>query len=231
MLFKLDESSLEYIIVIAEGSGQITIASGLLSFRGDKLESVGLLGSLENLLVACVKPTIQDVLLQCVVEEQWLLLDEAEPLAQLINVQCLGINTVDKNLAELRIVESHHEGNECGLALARFTYDSNVVLRVDFQVKSLENPLLKTSWIAEPNIFKLDFASELSHIDLIGRTILVNDTINGLYSVITSSFVLNFISFCVSLSQTFIFIFFARLDLELDKCFCGIIVSRACVDL
>ena len=81
LLFKLDESSLEHIVVVVEGSGQVIFAACCATFWGDKLEGVGLLGSLENLLVARVKPTVQDVLLQRVVEEQWLLLDEAKPLA------------------------------------------------------------------------------------------------------------------------------------------------------
>ena len=60
-----------------------------------------------DFLVACVKTTVEDVLLQRVVEEQWLLLDEAKPLAKRIHVQSLDINAVYKNLAELRIVETH----------------------------------------------------------------------------------------------------------------------------
>ena len=220
---------MEHIVVVTESSGQVIFAACCATFWGDKLEGVGLLGSLENLLVARVKPTVQDVLLQRVVEEQWLLLDEAKPLAKRIHVQSLDINAVDKNLAELRIVESHDESNKSGLALARLTYDSNVVFRVDFQVKALENPLLKTGWVAEPNIFKLDFSSEFSNFDLRGRVILVNYTINELYSIIAISSILDFIALYIYLSTTFIFAFLVRLDLVLDKRFCLISLSRACV--
>ena len=85
-------------------------------------------------------------------------------------------------MSELGIVESHDECNEGGLALAGLTNDSNVVSGVDFEVKALENPLLETRWVPEPNIFEFDFAFELSHINNLSGAFFVNDSFNIIFT-------------------------------------------------
>lgn len=62
--------------------------------------------------------------------------------------------------------------------MAGFSDDSDVVSGVDLEVETLEDPLLQTRWIAEPDILELDLALEARwvHINCLVR--LVDDTIN-----------------------------------------------------
>ena len=74
--------------------------------------------------------------------------------------ECLHINAIDKNLTEFRVVEAHDQVDKSGLTLARLTDDGNNFVLGDLQVKTLENPLLEASWVAEPDILELDLTLE-----------------------------------------------------------------------
>ena len=84
----------------------------------DEFERVCLLRCVVDFLIRGVQTTVKDVLLQRVVEKKWLLLHQAEPLAKLRDVQRPHIDAIDEDLAEIGIVEAHHEADEGGFALA-----------------------------------------------------------------------------------------------------------------
>lgn len=112
--------------------------------------------------------------------------------------------------------------------MAGLTNDSNVVFGVDFEVKALENPLLKTRWVTEPNIFEFDFAFEFSHINHLGWFVFVNDSISDFFVIISVSVVYDFLSCIISLWKTLVFAF--CFELILDETFNWVLFSRACID-
>lgn len=61
--------------------------------------------------------------------------------------------------------------------MAGLTDDSDVVSRVNREVKTLENPLLKAGWVAEPNIPELNFTLESFLVDLRGLLAGVSDRV------------------------------------------------------
>jgi len=95
-----------------------------------------------NLSVGSLKVSVEDVLLKRVVEEQGLLLHETEPLTKCIHIHGLDIDIVNENRSKLRVIETHDERDESGLALTGLTNDRDVIFRVDCQVETLEDPLL-----------------------------------------------------------------------------------------
>lgn len=95
-----------------------------------------------DLSVGSLKVTVEDVLLQRVVEEQGLLLHETQPLTKRIHIHGLDIDVVNENRSKLRVIETHDERDESGLALTGLTNDRDVIFRVDCQVETLEDPLL-----------------------------------------------------------------------------------------
>jgi len=71
------------------------------------------------------------------------------------------VHTIDQHLAEVWVVELHNKADKRRLALARLAHYSDIVLRIDFEVKALEYPLVLALRVSEPDIFEFYLTTKL----------------------------------------------------------------------
>ena len=94
--------------IISERLTQVDITSS----SADEFKSIGLPGSIHDFTVRCIEAPVKNVLLERVIEEQGLLLHESKSLTKLSNVHLPDINSINKHLAKLWIVEAHDQANK-----------------------------------------------------------------------------------------------------------------------
>jgi len=76
--------------------------------RLNEFSAVGSLASLKNSSIRSRAVTIQHVFSNRVVKEERLLHNKAESLTKLDNVVLSDIDSINQNLAKLRVVETHY---------------------------------------------------------------------------------------------------------------------------
>jgi hypothetical protein len=68
-------------------------------------------------------------------------------------------------LPEVWVVEPHNQADQRRLALAGLTYDCNIILGIDFEIKALKYPLVAPCGVPEPDILEFYFAAEFLWYD------------------------------------------------------------------
>ena len=74
-------------------------------------------------------------------EEEGVLQDDAEALAEGFEVLLADVDAVDEDAAALDVVEAHHEADDGGLACAGVAYDGGGLVGFDGEGDPAENPL------------------------------------------------------------------------------------------
>lgn len=143
-----------------------TVIKSVVELLGlNEFAAVGLRRRFVNLLIRSLVLSIENVLGQAVVEELGLLHHETEALTQLIDVVLSDVDIVNEDFAKLGVVEPHHKSDEGGLALARLAHNGNVVFGIDRQVQTLEDPLVQSRRVAEPDVPEFDLSFEKVRVD------------------------------------------------------------------
>lgn len=87
----------------------------------DELDAVGHLGGVENLTVAGVGLSIEDVLQYRVIEDDGFLHYKRNRSSEVMEIHCLDIDSIQENLTLIWIIESHQQVDEGALSTSRFT--------------------------------------------------------------------------------------------------------------
>jgi len=103
----------------------------------DEAESVGLLAGSSDFLVRRRGQSVENVVLDRLIKQDWLLHDEADGATQVFDVVVLEGLAIEEHFALLEVVESEEDLGDCGLAAPRSTDESDLLRSSIFMWKSL----------------------------------------------------------------------------------------------
>ena len=124
--------------------------------RHDVVVDVGAFGRLDHLVVGRVQPAVEDVLLDAAVEQEHVLLHDADAAAQRFERHVVYVRAVDENPPARRLVEGGDEVADGGLAAARGADQRQRLALFDVQRNVFENFL--GAVIGEGDVIERDFA-------------------------------------------------------------------------
>ena len=127
-------------------------------------QSVSHLANFQDLLIRCLWITIENVLLNAGIEQNWLLHDIADLLAESFHIIISDVDSINHDLASLNVVELQQQVSNCAFSTARVTDQSDLLGRWNQHVKLIENFSL-SCWIAERDLLELNLAT-LDFFDL-----------------------------------------------------------------
>lgn len=127
-------------------------------------QSVSHLANFQDLLIRCLWITIENVLLNAGIEQNWLLHDIADLLAESFHIIISDVDSINHDLASLNVVELQQQVGNCAFSTARVTDQSDLLGRWNQHVKLIENFSL-SCWIAERDLLELNLAT-LDFFDL-----------------------------------------------------------------
>ena len=144
-------------------------------FLSDETCSVCSRNCLLDLKICRIWLPVKNIVFDAAVKQDGLLHNKSHPLPQLCHPVHLDVNSIDENLAELWVVEAHHEADQGRLTTARDPDNCSRFARPHLQTQALEDPSMLARWvrISEPNILEFDFASESLVVDRGQRFLIV----------------------------------------------------------
>ena len=69
--------------------------------------------------------------------------DQTHLHPELVDVILFDIDSINEHCTKLWVIKAHDEADECRFARTRFTNNSDGLIVLNFQIQSLENPLLE----------------------------------------------------------------------------------------
>jgi len=75
--------------------------------------------------ICCVGFTVENVLENRIVENDWLLHDKRNGVSEIIKINVFDVYSIEKDLTLINVVESHKEVNESTLSTSTFSHKCN----------------------------------------------------------------------------------------------------------
>ncbi len=131
-------------LFLAGGEGGAAFGDGLGEGTGegsDEVADVDLVGGVFELPVGDPGGAEADVVGDGAGEEEGVLEDDAEALAESVEILLTDVDAVDEDIAVLDVVEAHHQGGDGGFAGAGVADDGGGLARGDAEGDAAEDPL------------------------------------------------------------------------------------------
>jgi len=103
----------------------IGIIEGVKTTLVNELIAIGYSSSFNNLTILSIELSIEDVVFDGIVENAWFLHNERKCLSKIPNFVGLDVDSIEKDLTEVWIIESHQEAHEGTLTASTFTNESD----------------------------------------------------------------------------------------------------------
>ena len=159
-------------LALADGERGAALADGgvdALGERADKIAQPDFVDSAFDRGAIDPGRAEADVGLERAGEKEGILQDDAELLAQILNVDRANVDAVEKDLPALNIVKAQQQRDQSGLAGAGMADDGEGLAWLDAERNIAENPVfvgrLRHVAVAEPDIAKFDFAARSIEAD------------------------------------------------------------------
>ena len=179
-------------LLLSGGEGGAAFAHGLgkLQRQGaDEVADVDFVGGALEAFVGDPRGAEADVVGDGAGEEEGVLQDDAEALAQRVEVLLADVDAVDEDAAALDVVEAHHQAGDGGLAGAGVADDGGGLVGLDDEGDAAEDPfdvgdrcggLRRWRWrcgravprrvlVGEPDVAELDAAGAVACDGMRGR--------------------------------------------------------------
>ena len=133
----------------------------------NELKCVGFLCSDIDFFIRCIWLTEEDIGLDVLVEEDWLLHDIATLLSQRVHIILFHLYSINQNFARVDVVESEKQVRQGAFAAARVTNKGYLSTSRDLQIKLIHDEMCSCR-VIEVNVDELylSFFDDLNFISL-----------------------------------------------------------------
>ena len=151
-----------HTLLLAAGQAGAAFAQlAVVTLRQCGQEAIGFggAGGGEDLLIAGVQASVADVLQRRAGKQHRMLWHQRHRLAQLLRVELAHVHPIQTDLALLRIIKTHHQGQQRALAGPGGADQGHRFTRADMQVDPLQHRRLRALRIMEVDVAQLQLAA------------------------------------------------------------------------